>query len=128
MKKIGEISVQYNVSPRMLRYYEDKGIITTTRNENNYRYYDQQAEDQIKQILLLKELDFTVREIEKVFYEYTSYDLIRILFQKNLLVVDKLEELQKLETIIDNFIFLLSNSNENMFESLALSLATSQIG
>lgn len=126
MKKIGEISTLYNVSPRMLRYYESKGIITCIRKENNYRYYDETSEDRIKQILLLKELDFTVKEIEKVFKEYTSYDLIQILFQKKLTVQDKVDELKKLETIIDNFLFLLSNSTENMFESLALSLSNSQ--
>ena len=126
MKKIGEISSLYNVSPRMLRYYEDKGIISATRRENNYRYYDQFAEDRIKQILLLKELDFTVKEIEKVFNEYTSYDLIQTLFQKKLHVIDKVDELKRLETIIDNFIYLLSNSDKNMFESLALSLSNSQ--
>lgn len=127
MKRIGEISRLYDLSPRMLRYYEDKGIISCHRSENNYRYYDQQAEDRIKQILLLKELDFTVKEIEQVFYEYSSYDLIQVLFQKKLHVMDKVEELKKLETVIDNFIYLLSNSNQNMFESLALSLANSQI-
>ena len=126
MKKIGEISILYEVSPRMLRYYETKGVIESIRKENNYRYYDTKAEERIKQILLLKELDFTIKEIEKVFNDYTSYDLIQILFQKKLNVQDKVDELKKLETIIDNFLFLLSNSDENMFDSLSLSLSNSK--
>ena len=54
MKKIGEVSTQYDMSNRMLRYYEEKGIIKSIRGENNYRYYDEDSELRIKQICLLK--------------------------------------------------------------------------
>ena len=39
--KIREISVKYNVSARTLRYYEDMGLIESTRNNDYaYRLYD----------------------------------------------------------------------------------------
>lgn len=42
--KIREVSAKYDISARALRYYEDMGLIQSTRNADYaYRLYDQQA-------------------------------------------------------------------------------------
>ena len=42
--KIREISSKYDVSARTLRYYEDMGLLSSTRSSDyTYRLYDQEA-------------------------------------------------------------------------------------
>ncbi len=122
MKKIGEISRLYEVSNRMLRYYEEKGIIYSLRGNNNYRYYNDDAERRIKQICLLNKLEFSTREIDKIFSVRDNYTLIKILHQKLEKLKYRSEELNQLSTIITNFIALLTESKNPFFESLEFSL------
>ncbi|BBH63864.1 MerR family transcriptional regulator [Actinoplanes sp. OR16] len=39
--KIGELSKRTGIPARMLRYYEDQGLITPQRLDNGYRDYDE---------------------------------------------------------------------------------------
>lgn len=42
--KIRDVSTQYDVSARTLRYYEDMGLINSTRSDDyTYRMYDEEA-------------------------------------------------------------------------------------
>ncbi|MEU1213387.1 MerR family transcriptional regulator [Streptomyces sp. NPDC005791] len=38
--KIGELAQRTGISARMLRYYEEQGLITPQRGDNGYRDYD----------------------------------------------------------------------------------------
>lgn len=122
VKKIGEISSQYDISNRMLRYYEDKGTIQSFRGENNYRYYDEFSEERIKQICLLKKLDFRTKEIDQVFSASNNFELIRILYRKKMELHHQLAQLNQLSNIVNNFIALLRKSENPFFDSLELSL------
>lgn len=39
--KIGELSERTGIPTRMLRYYEEQGLLTSTRSANGYRSYDE---------------------------------------------------------------------------------------
>jgi len=106
----------------MLRYYEEKGIIHSFRGENNYRYYDEFSEERIKQICLLKKLDFRTKEIDQVFSASSNFDLIRILYRKKSQVNQQLTQLNQLSNLVSNFISFLRKSENPFFESLELSL------
>ena len=42
--KIRELSVKYDISARALKYYEDMGLISSTRSKDHaYRMYDEAA-------------------------------------------------------------------------------------
>lgn len=122
MKKIGEISKRYNVSNRMLRYYEKVGIISSTRRENNYRYYTEESERKLTQILLLKELNFTLKEIEYIYKTKSTFDLIKIMYQKQAILKENIINQKKLDQIITHFIELLNESQHPFFDSLELCL------
>ncbi len=122
MKQIGEIGRLYQVSNRMLRYYESRGILTSVRMDNNYRYYDEEQEMRIQQILLLKELEFTTTEIEAVFTMSSSLEMIKLLLSKQRNLRDRIDNLESLNAIIDNYIHLLDTTKHPIIESLVLSL------
>ncbi|PHV64854.1 MerR family transcriptional regulator [Williamsia muralis] len=48
--RIGELSEKTGIPRRMLRYYEEQGLITPRRLENGYRVYDDYLIDRVKKI------------------------------------------------------------------------------
>ena len=56
---ISEVAKDYNVTTRMLRYYDEIGLLTSTRKENySYRVYDESAVRRLQQIITLRKLLF----------------------------------------------------------------------
>ncbi len=48
--KIGELAERSGVAPRLLRYYEEQGLLRPGRGENGYRDYPEAAVDRVAQI------------------------------------------------------------------------------
>jgi DNA-binding transcriptional MerR regulator len=48
--RIGDLAARAGASPRQVRFYEAKGLITSTRGPNNYRDYNEAALARVKQI------------------------------------------------------------------------------
>jgi len=69
MLKIGDVAKQFNISNRTLRYWEEVGILESSRMENGYRFYDQENATRIKQIVLLRKLKMPIADIEQIFME-----------------------------------------------------------
>lgn len=67
MLRIGDVAKQYNISNRTLRYWEDQGILKSSRAENGYRFFDEENTIRIKQIILLRKFKIPIADIERVF-------------------------------------------------------------
>lgn len=67
MLRIGEAAKQFDISNRTLRYWEEVGILKSTRTENGYRFYNDENVARINQIVLLRKLKMPIAEIERVF-------------------------------------------------------------
>jgi DNA-binding transcriptional MerR regulator len=61
--KIGEVSDQFDVTLRTLRFYEDKGLIAPKR-VGVTRFYSRKDRARIKLILLGKKVGFSLREVK----------------------------------------------------------------
>ena len=103
--KIRDISVQYNVSARALRYYEDMGLITSIRSDNYaYRLYDQAAVRRLEQILILRKLNISIRDIRRIFETTGSKAVLEVLEQKADSIDQEVALLQELKGIVLEFI------------------------
>lgn len=61
---IGEVSSAFQVSARMLRYYEKAGLIESTRKEGYaYRIYSTDMVRKIQQIIILRKLQIPLKQI-----------------------------------------------------------------
>ncbi len=103
--KIRDVSVKYDISARTLRYYEDMGLITSTRSDNYaYRVYDEAAVKRLEQILILRKLNISIKDIRCIFNTSGSEIVIEVLGKK----VDDIDEevslLHELKEIILEFI------------------------
>ncbi|MGW7612425.1 MerR family transcriptional regulator [Streptomyces sp. NPDC054766] len=64
--RIGELSRVTGVSRRLLRYYEEQGLIVPDRSMNGYRDYDERYVDRVKQIRGLLAVGLPTRLIKQI--------------------------------------------------------------
>ncbi|MBI9010935.1 MAG: MerR family transcriptional regulator [Clostridiales bacterium] len=120
--KIGELSKQLNVSTRTLRYYEEIGLIQSSRiDESKYRHYDSYAISRMNQILLLRRLSFTVKEIQEIYSSQDSERILTILTRKLIGMKSELVEMGNLAQTIEKLIKVLclsANKSDNIITTL----------
>ena len=97
MKTVNEVSKLTGVSIRTLQYYDRIGLLKPAqRTQAGYRLYDDAALERLQQILLFRELEFSLDEI-KAILDAPDFDRAKALDQQiELLTLKK----QRLEAII----------------------------
>lgn len=105
LAKIREISVRYNVSARTLRYYEDMGLIESTRSGGYaYRLYDEAAIKRLEQILILRRLNISIKDIKRIFSASGSEIVLDVLEKKADRIDEEVSLLYELKKIVLEFI------------------------
>ncbi|MCM3178357.1 MerR family transcriptional regulator [Cytobacillus horneckiae] len=66
MKTISEVAVEFDVSTRTIRYYEELGLIHSTRTEGNRRIYAKKECAKLKLIFRGKRFGFSLDEIKEM--------------------------------------------------------------
>ncbi|NKY89477.1 MerR family transcriptional regulator [Nocardia veterana] len=64
--RIGELAKRTDTTPRLLRYYEEQGLIRVRRCANGYRDYDERLVDQVVHIRGLLEAGLPTRIIKQI--------------------------------------------------------------
>lgn len=76
---IGEVSSMFQISARMLRYYEKIGLIESMRKEGYaYRVYNADAVRRVQQIIILRKLQIPLKQI-RCMMDGNKEEAIRIL-------------------------------------------------
>jgi DNA-binding transcriptional MerR regulator len=101
---ISQVSKDFSISTRMLRYYEQEGLIKSFRREDYaYRMYDEEAISRLSLILLLRRLRIPVKQIKTILQKPDAVIAVDI-FRRNIEELD--EEITALSTIRDILIQL----------------------
>ncbi|WP_339818697.1 MerR family transcriptional regulator [Paenibacillus sp. FSL R7-0216] len=64
--KIKEFANKYQIQTDTLRFYEKENLLNPIRRENGYREFDDECEKQIQLIIVLKQLGFSIKEIQQL--------------------------------------------------------------
>lgn len=98
---VSQVSRQLGLSTRMLRYYEQLGLVRSFRQPDYaYRLYDQEAIARLRQIVLLRKLRFPLREIGHILEDPSAQAAIRA-FQARIAELDaEREALDTIRTIL----------------------------
>ena len=96
MKTVHEVSEQTGVSIRTLQYYDKIGLLSPSmRTEAGYRLYDETALERLQQILLFRELEFSLDEIRTIL-NAPDFDRKKALTQQIELLTMKKERLERI--------------------------------
>ncbi|ALA53580.1 MerR family transcriptional regulator [Shouchella clausii] len=64
--QIKDFADKYQMQADTIRYYEKQNLLKPKRRENGYREYDEECEKQLQLIVVLKQLGFTIKEIQQL--------------------------------------------------------------
>lgn len=109
MFKIGEFSKLTKVSVRMLRYYDEVGLLKPALADplTGYRLYATEQIPQLQRIVLLRDMAFNVVEIAEALKQWQSSTVLELLaakkeaLQQNIL--RERRQIQKIETALQDF-------------------------
>jgi len=99
LQTINQVSKAYGVSARMLRYYEQAGLIESQRKPDYaYRVYDETAVLRLRQIIILRKLRIPMRQISAILNQPDASQAVEI-FRQNIRELD--DEINALSLVKD---------------------------
>lgn len=133
LQTISQVSKAYGISTRMMRYYEQAGLIQSLKKEDySYRVYDEDALKRLQQIILLRKLQIPVKKICIILDNPEAATVIDI-FKENISELEKeISALSTIKSILESFVLELKKItdvhlnldllNEDSVQKLAESL------
>lgn len=105
LKTIRQISLDYGVSRRMLCYYEEIGLMKSSRKDDYaYRVYDEDAIQRLQQIIILRKLQIPVKQIKDILNNQNVVVVIEIFKQKISELDEEITALSTLKLILMRFV------------------------
>jgi len=122
---ISELSAQFNISPRTIRFYEEKQLISPERTSGNQRVYSRKDRARLRLILRGKSFGFSLKEIGEMIgmanVDMSEIDQIKtsLDYSKNKIseIQDKKEELTHLEKELTHMTLRLADRLALLMES-----------
>ena len=96
---------QFGITSKTLRYYERVGLLQAKRTgSNNYRYYDEAEIERIKQIVILRKMQISIKDIIRI-YENENMSTVVEVFANRLRALDEeVGALTELRRITNDFL------------------------
>ena len=103
MFRIGEFSKLTQVSIRMLRYYDEQGLLKPSKTDpiTGYRSYTSEQIPVLQRIIFLRDLDFQVSEIALALAHWQDRPITDLLEHKRLELLDEMAKIQERVDKID---------------------------
>ncbi|MDW8797864.1 MerR family transcriptional regulator [Staphylococcus pseudoxylosus] len=121
----GELAKQCNVSIRTIQYYDRKGLLTSTKTEDNgRRVFDEQSKQDLEIVLILKRFGFSLKDIKKIIVEENKLKTIRSMIEQRALNIE--HEIQKNQMLLSEIKQFKSYISKNSEAPLNKLLETSQ--
>ena len=98
---VSQVSQMYDVTPRMLRHYEKLGLIKAGRREDYaYRMYDEEAVRRLQQIIVLRKLRLSLKEIAILLGDTEQSESLRLLQGRLAELDDEIESLTLIRRLL----------------------------
>ncbi len=120
LQTISQVSKIFKISTRTLRYYEEIGLIKSLKKEDYaYRIYNDEAITRLKQIMILRKLRLSLKQIEQILKNNEISYAIEVLNSELNEVNYDIKALDNIKSAILMFIDRLNDINEkNMLQKI----------
>lgn len=123
---ITELSRNFNISTRTLRYYEQIGLLKSIKRDNYaYRTYDDIAVSRLQQIIVLRKLRIPLKQISAILASDNTAKIIETFCQNLNEVNDEITALSTIKAILNTFISRLQENTRldikvNLLDDLSI--------
>lgn len=97
---INEVAKKYKVSVRTIRYYDELGLIKSSRSQANIRAYDDSALELLEEILVYKALNISLADIKVILSADNKKFLRNTLFKELTKIDQKIVDLKYKQQLI----------------------------
>ena len=103
--RINEVVDNFGISSRTLRYYEEMGLLWSKHPDSkSQRYYDADALERLKQIVILRKLQIPVKDLVVIFKNESMTTLIQAFVDKLESLDTEISALSELRHLVDDFL------------------------
>ena len=131
MFTVGEFSRLARVSKRLLRYYDEIGLLKPVHSDKftGYRYYSAEQMPRLNRILALKDLGLSLDQIRRLLSDEISTDEMQgmLLLKKAEIEQQIQEEIQRVQNIEARLKFLRSAETEGPFDVVIKQIPTQPV-
>jgi len=112
LQTISQVSKNFGISTRTLRYYEQLGLIKSIKKEDYaYRTYDEKSLTIIRQIVILRKLQIPLKQIATILKDENISAALYVFIKKADELQGEIQALSTIKDILDSFIDKLKNCN-----------------
>ena len=105
LTKITDLTAELGISSRSLRYYEQMGLIQSTRSPHEkYRYYDAANIERLKQIMVLRKMLIPVKDIIRIYESETMNTVVETFVNRIQAIDDEVNALTELRQVVNEFL------------------------
>ncbi|SDY95968.1 MerR family transcriptional regulator [Tindallia californiensis] len=100
---IGQVSRIFGFTRQAVRFYEEKGLISPTKDKNGWRYYD---EDDIARLISARKylaMGYKITEVVEQFTNSTPESIAKTLDEKHRMMSKEIERLKVLADTVDDY-------------------------
>lgn len=106
---IGELSREFDITPRSIRFYEEQGLLAPERNGQN-RIYKKKDRVRLRLILRGKRLGFSLSEVKTLFNLYDDSanskpqleTMLQMTQDKRAIMLQQMDDIKMLMTELDD--------------------------
>lgn len=119
--RINDAVNEFAISSRTLRYYEEMGLLWSSHPDNKtQRYYDADALERLKQIIVLRKLQIPVKDIVVIFKSESTAALIQAFVDKLESLDTEISALSELRRLVDDFLHKMLMSGIKKISAITL--------
>lgn len=119
--KITDLTKILGISSRSLRYYEQVGLIKSTRPQfEKYRFYDDKAIERLKQIIILRKMQIPIKDILRIYDSKDTTEIVQVFINKINAIDDEVSALNELREVVNDFLKAMINKGIKKISILPL--------
>lgn len=121
LMKITEVTDQFKVSSRTLRYYEQVGLLQSVRPTlEKYRYYDKENITRLQQIVVLRKMQIPIKDIMHIYENQDIEVLVESFVHRIEDINDEINNLSELKSYLNEFLVAMKDHGITHISALPL--------
>jgi len=118
---ITDAAKQFGMTSKTLRYYERVGLLEAKRaDNNNYRYYSEAEVERIKQIIVLRKMQISIKDIVRIYENADMSTVVDVFIRRINAISDEIDVLSELKQITNDFLQVMLKNGVTKISALPI--------